>query len=158
MQQLAAMTDSPDAIVQLRRAGCSPGACRVYSVSVFLDGTVVYEGRSNVAVVGQRRATLPHQQISELIVAMQEAHFLDNPDNCCSCPDAAQSNIVMIDYRPGHAQKTIVHDQACGTAPLTMNTLTSRIEQLTEVGRWTAPPTLPPPASAPPTTTASSVP
>ena len=158
MKQLAAMTDSPDAIVQLRRAGCSPGACPVYSVSVFLDGTVVYEGRSNVAVVGQRRATLPPEQISELIVAMQEAHFLDNPDNCCSCPGAAQSNIVMIDYRPGQAQKTIVHDQACENAPLAMNTLTSKIERLTEVGRWTTPPALPPPSSAPRPTTASSEP
>jgi hypothetical protein len=158
MQQLEAMNETPEAIVQLRRAGCSPGACPVYSVSVFLDGTVLYEGRSNVAVVGQRRATLPAEHISELIVAMQEAHFLDNPDNCCRCPDAAQSNIVAIDYRPGHAQKTIVHDQACGTAPLAMNALTSKIERLTAVGRWTSPSRLPPPASAPPTTTAASEP
>lgn len=156
MKQLAAMTDSPDAIVQLRRAGCSPGACPIFSVSVFLDGTVVYEGRSNVAVVGQRRATLTPEQISQLIVAMQEAHFLDNPDNCCSCPGADQSNLVVIDYRPGHVQKTVIHDQACESAPLAMNTLTSTIERLTAVERWTtatlapvAPPHAPPPSPEP---------
>lgn len=152
MKQLATMTDTPDAIVQLRRAGCSPGTCPVYSVSVFLDGTVVYEGRSNVAVVGQRRAKMPADRVSELVVAMQDARFLDNPDNCCSCPGADRSNIVMIDYRPGQVQKTVVHDQACETAPLAMNTLTSTIERLTAVDRWTtatlapvAPPHVPPP-------------
>jgi Domain of unknown function (DUF6438) len=131
------MTDAPEAIVQLRRGGCEPGACPVYSVSVFMDGTVIYEGRSNVAVVGQRRATLPAERVSELIVAIQEARFLDNPDNCCSCPDSLQSSLVMIDYRPGSAQKSIVHDQACRSAPLAMNTLTSTIERLTTVERWT---------------------
>jgi len=156
MKQLEAMTDTPDAIVQLRRAGCSSGACPVYSVSVFLDGTVVYEGRSNVAVVGQKRAKLPPDRVGELIVAMQETHFLDIPDNCCSCPGADQSNIVVIDYRPGQVQKTIVHDQACESAPLAMNALTSTIERLTAVERWTtaplaprAPPHLPPPGPAP---------
>jgi hypothetical protein len=137
MEQLAAMTDAPEAIVQLRRGGCPPEACPVYSVSVFMDGTVIYEGRSNVAIVGQRRATLPAERVSELIVAIQEARFLDNPDNCCSCPDSRQSNLVMIDYRPGAAQKSIVHDQACGSAPLAMNTLTTTIERLTAVERWT---------------------
>jgi hypothetical protein len=162
MKQLEAMTDTPDAIVQLRRAGCSPGTCPVYSVSVFLDGTVVYEGRSNVAVVGQQRAKLPADRVGELIVAMQETHFLDNPDNCCSCPGADKSNIVMIDYRPGHVEKTIVHDQACETAPLAMNTLTSTIERLTAVERWTtatlrpvAPPHLPPPGPSATTMSAS---
>jgi hypothetical protein len=109
----------------------------VFSVSVFLDGTVIYEGRSNVAVIGERRATLPVERVGELVVAIQEAKFLDNPDNCCSCEDAARSNIVMIDYRPGHAQKSVVHDQACRSAPLAMNTLTSTIERLTAVDRWT---------------------
>ena len=152
MKQLEAMTETPDAIVQLRRAGCSSGVCPVYSVSVFLDGTVVYEGRSNVAVVGQQRAKLPPDRVGELIVAMQETRFLDSPDNCCSCPGAKQANIVVIDYRPGHAQKTVVHDQACESAPLAMNTLTSTIERLTAVERWTtatltpvAPPHVPPP-------------
>jgi hypothetical protein len=152
MKQLEAMTDTPDAIVQLRRAGCSPGTCPVYSVSVYLDGTVVYEGRSNVAVVGQQRAKLPADRVGELIVAMQETRFLDSPDNCCSCPGADKSNIVMIDYRPGQVEKTIVHDQACETAPLAMNRLTSTIERLTAVERWTtatlapvAPAHLPPP-------------
>jgi len=151
MKQLAAMTETPDAIVQMRRAGCSSGVCPVYSVSVFLDGTVVYEGRSNVAVVGKQRAKLPADRVGQLIVAMQDARFLDNPDNCCSCPGADQANIVVIDYRPGQVQKTIVHDQACESAPVAMNMLTSTIERLTAVERWTtaplpprAPPHLPP--------------
>jgi hypothetical protein len=116
---------------------------------VFLDGTVIYDGRSNVAVVGQRRATMPADGVGKLIVALQEARFLDNPDNCCSCPDAAQSNIVVIDYRPGHTEKSIVHDQACATAPLAMNTLTSTIERLTAVQRWTGAAAAPAPYAPP---------
>ncbi len=63
---------------------------------------------------------------------------------------------MVIDYRPGQVQKTIVHDQACESAPLAMNTLTSTIERLTAVERWTtatlapvAPPHVPPPSPEP---------
>lgn len=49
---LAALPDVPDALIQMRRAPCPFDKCPVYSVSIFTDGTVVYNGRLNVGVVG----------------------------------------------------------------------------------------------------------
>jgi hypothetical protein len=42
---LATMPDVPDALIQMRRAGCASDKCQVYSVSIFGDGTVAYDGR-----------------------------------------------------------------------------------------------------------------
>src|SRR6187455_3778103 len=49
---LQRLPETPDALVQLRRAGCASGTCPVYGVSIFADRTVVYDGAANVAVVG----------------------------------------------------------------------------------------------------------
>jgi hypothetical protein len=137
MKQLKAMSDRPEAVLQLRRAGCAPDDCPVYSVSVFMDGTLIYEGRSNVAVVGERRARLSPQRLNALIGAAGEAHFLDMPESCCVCPDAKRSRLVMIDYRPGFSQQSVLHDEGCKSAPPAMSAFANAIERLTEVHRWT---------------------
>ena len=52
------MAEVPDAVIQMRRSGCLGDLCPVYSVSIFQDGSVVYEGRAHVAVGGVRRGAI----------------------------------------------------------------------------------------------------
>jgi hypothetical protein len=103
-----------------------------------MDGTVVYEGRANVAVVGERRAVLPPDRLNELLSAIEAMGFLDSPEGCCVCPDAAAAHLTVLDYRPGSIEKTVVHDEACGSAPAAFRALEQSIEQATGVARWTA--------------------
>lgn len=131
--QIKALGEESGSVVQLRRAGCASGDCPVYSVAVFMDGTTVYEGRANVAVMGERRTKLPPDRVSELINAMGKADFLNTPEECCMCPDAKRPRLVMIDYRPGLARKSILHDETCGAAPDALNGLTDTIERLVGV-------------------------
>lgn len=136
LQQIRAMGAEEGAVVQMRRAGCAAGDCPVYSVAVYMDGTMIYEGRANVAVLGERRGKLPAARVGELINAMRRAEFLDTPEECCVCPDAKRPRLVMIDYRPGLARKSILHDENCGAAPDALNGLTDTIEQLAGIRAW----------------------
>jgi hypothetical protein len=135
--QIKALGEEEGSVVQLRRAGCGAGDCPVYSVAVFMDGTTVYEGVANVAVLGERRVKLPADRVSDLINAMGKADFLNTPEECCMCPNAKRPRLVMIDYRPGLARKSILHDETCGAAPDALNGLTDTIERVAGVRGWT---------------------
>src|SRR5580692_5829459 len=84
------LASTPDALIQMRRGGCPPGLCPVYSVSIFLDGTVAYDGQANVAVVGHRSAKLSAGRLNELLSQLEAMDFLDSAEQCCVCPDAAE--------------------------------------------------------------------
>jgi hypothetical protein len=132
----------PDALIQLRRAGCvADQGCPIYSVSIFADGTVTYEGRANVAVVGTRREKIPVERLADLVSRIETTGFLDSPEQCCVCEGSDEGgHMVLIDYRPGRIEKTIVNDDACRSAPASMRELERAIDDATISGRWTVGP------------------
>jgi len=129
---------TPDSLVQMRRGGCPPYTCPVYSVSIYLDGTVVYDGQANVAVVGRRTAKVSADRLNELLSQIEAMDFLDSSEQCCVCPDAADgAHLVILDYRPGSTYKTVLHDDACRSAPPALSAIERSIDQVTGVERWT---------------------
>ena len=134
------LASAPDALIQMRRGGCPPAVCPVYSVSIFLDGTVAYDGQANVAVLGHRTGKLPAGRLNELLSQIEAMDFLDSAVQCCICPDAVErAHLVILDYRPGAIAKTVVHDDACGLAPPTMSAIERSIDDAAGVERWTRP-------------------
>jgi hypothetical protein len=128
MKRLAAV---PGAMIQMRRAGCTSGQCPVYGVSIFPDRTVVFDGEANRGVTGQRRLTISPDQMRALQLAIEQMHFLDSTDECCSCPNQRGGRYVVLDYRPGFVSKTVVHDQDCPSAPPAMTALERLIDEAT---------------------------
>ena len=130
---------TPESLIQMRRGGCPPGACPVYSVSIFLDGTVVYDGQANVRVTGRQTARLSAEHLTQLLSQLEAMDFMDSSDLCCVCPDAAGGHHVILDYRPGATDKTVLHDDACSSAPPGLTAIERSIDQATGVERWTMP-------------------
>lgn len=137
--QLAALRDNPEALIQMRKSACAPDRCSVYSVSISGDGNVTYEGQANVAVVGQRRSKISPDRLSELISAIDTMDFLDLPASGCICSAGTGRQMVTLDYRPGSVQKTIVHDSGCWSAPPTLGALEAAIDRATGDAIWIAP-------------------
>ncbi|HTB56373.1 MAG TPA: DUF6438 domain-containing protein [Polyangia bacterium] len=134
------LASTPDALIQMRRGGCPPGVCPVYSVSIFLDGTVAYDGEANVAVLGHRTGKVPAARLNDLLAQIEAMDFLDSAEQCCVCPDATEkAHLVILDYRPGAAAKTVLHDDACGLAPPAMSAIERSIDDAAGVQRWTMP-------------------
>jgi hypothetical protein len=120
----------PDALIQMRRNGCVGQPCPVYSLSIFLDGTVVYDGQANVRIVGRRTWKVPPDKIDALISAFEEVNFLDTPERTGVCPDAERTAMVLLDYRPGRCEKTVIHDDRCPSAPANLSRLEAAIDRL----------------------------
>jgi hypothetical protein len=135
IENLAVMPDHPDALIQMRRSACAVGPCSSYGVSIFLDGTVVYDGRKDVGVIGQRKAQVPPERVSELISMIDSIGFLDLPQSCCLCHGTSAYQMVTLDYRPGSVQRTVLHDTGCTSA---LTDLERLIDSVAGTQRWTA--------------------
>jgi hypothetical protein len=135
------LPDEPEALIQMRRQGCASDPCPIYAVSIFSDGTAVYDGRANVGVIGRRHARLSAGDLSALISTLDAMDFLDSASNCCVCPDAVDPSLVTLDYRPGAVTKTVQHDQRCSKAPPAFSALEKEIDLSTGAGRLASLPT-----------------
>ena len=129
------LPDEPEALIQMRRQGCATEPCPIYAVSIFPDGTAMYDGRANVGVIGRRQARLAPGDLSALITAIDAMDFLDSASNCCVCPEAENPSLVTLDYRPASVTKTVQHDQRCRTAPAAFSALEKEIDRSTGAGR-----------------------
>jgi hypothetical protein len=134
-QDEISLPDEPGALIQMRRNGCPDEPCPVYSVAIFSDGAVVYDGRANVGVVGRRSLRVRAADVSALISALDAMDFLDSAENCCLCPDAAAPGTVTLDYRPGAVAKTVLHDPRCASAPPALARLERQIDLATGAGQ-----------------------
>jgi hypothetical protein len=131
-----AIAPVPEALIQMRRSGCVGAPCPIYGVSIFLDGTVVYDGHANVRVPGERRWKISPQRVNQLLKEIDAMGFLDTPERSGICPDSTRTAIVILDYRPGASQKTVIHDARCALAPPALSALEEAIDRMTEAGRW----------------------
>jgi hypothetical protein len=133
------LASRPDALIQMRRGGCPPDVCPVYSISIFLDGRVACDGQANVAVLGPRTAKLTAEHLNDLLSQLEAMDFLDSAEQCCICPDATdRAHLVILDYRPGSMVKTVLHDDACGSAPPALRAIEQTIDRAIGVERWTS--------------------
>ena|ERR1700730_16098515 len=64
---LVAQSDSTrNAVIGLERTACY-GRCPAYKVTIYGTGKVIYEGKSNVRVVGTRRTQIAPRTAAQLI-------------------------------------------------------------------------------------------
>lgn len=61
-----AQTPEEEPVITLERTSCL-GTCPIYSVQIFEDGKVVYEGKQFVAVEGRQVSKIPSEKVQELV-------------------------------------------------------------------------------------------
>jgi Domain of unknown function (DUF6438) len=136
---LVALPDVPEALIQMRHGSCPSDRCPVYQVSIFMDGTFVYDGVTNVAEIGRRSGKLSPDRLNSLLSTIEEIGFLDRSEECCVCPTTDGSHLVVVEYHPGVAQKIVVHDERCRSAPVAIGALENSIARETAIDRWVTP-------------------
>jgi hypothetical protein len=135
---LAALPDVPEALIRLQHGSCSPDHCPVYQVSIFVDGTFIYDGLANVAQPGRRTGRLSPQQMNRLLSDIHATGFLDQPEECCICETTDGFHLVVVEYRPGVTQKVLVDDERCVSVPAAVRALEMAIVRETAIARWVA--------------------
>lgn len=66
-------------LITIERQACF-GSCPIYSAQIYSDGNVVYVGKRNVKVIGERRYKISPDRIQGLIEGFQRIKYLSLKD------------------------------------------------------------------------------
>ncbi len=126
--------------VTLERRPCS-GTCPVYVVSIFGDGSEIFEGRAHADSVGRFTFHLAADRIAELARLVDSPRFTALGDryvhgaSACGLY-AADAPIVVVAVIRSAGSKTVEHDAGCTNAPRDLVALERELDELIGTARW----------------------
>ena len=107
-----ASEETPKLLAKIERGPCY-GACPVFSLTIYFDGTAVFHGTRNTEVTGQRVFPLTDDQLSGIRAAFTQKGFLIMNNNCCDCHEVAGAPSTVITYQGNGPFKQIEHYYGC---------------------------------------------
>ena len=137
----AAPTPSASDQISMTRGPCF-GACPMYTVTVWGDGRVQFEGDRFVAQTGARSKTIDAAAVAGLFALADEIGFFDlpadiTPANEPACGSAwtdmpsAETAIVWSDR-----DHTVNHYHGCPKAPAGLTSFEERIDAVAGTAEW----------------------
>ena len=120
--------------ITLRRSICN-ASCPSYTIEISGDGSVTYEGREDVAVLGTEHARIPPQKVRDLIELFRRADFY-------SLPDAYESSVsgrpyyTTILWIDGRDKKVVDYDGREVGMPASVTELEDAIDRAANSERW----------------------
>jgi hypothetical protein len=84
-----------DVVIKMERSCCSPYP--EYSLTINGNGTVDYDGRSNVDVVGKKTYQIPHEDVKKLIQLIYGNYFFAIPDKFHAGASGVWTRISVTD-------------------------------------------------------------
>ena len=120
-------------VAALQRSQCL-GACPVYSVRVYADGSVIYRGDTFVRVRGGRKARLTGAEMQALHAAFRDARFLEIPYRCGQV--ATDAPTARLYYTDGRKARLISNYHGCKGAPVRVAELENEVDRIVGTDRW----------------------
>lgn len=117
-------------VVNLKRTGCM-GACPVYQLTIYGDGTVIYDGYAYVEVTGMQITYIPRSKVNELIQRINKANFFALEHRYASAVTDLPTITILV--RLGLRTKTVVR---YGNGPAALICLESKIDEVANVDQW----------------------
>ncbi|HEV2401787.1 MAG TPA: DUF6438 domain-containing protein [Candidatus Sulfotelmatobacter sp.] len=118
-------------VLTLERTACF-GSCPVYKLTIRGDGSVTYEGKKYVRVIGTRAGIVDTEKLAELVRAFSEAHYLALEDRyrskLVSDQPTTYTSLTL------HGRHKEVEDY-CG-APASLTALERKIDEVANSKKW----------------------
>jgi len=123
-------------LVKMERSGC-PGACPIFSLTIFFDGSAIYRGKVHTVVSGEKEFSLTKDQLSRVRSAFTRKGFLIMNDQCCECIDVSGAPSTRITYQGNGPYKSINRYHGCLNGwSHNLENLEAEILEITGVGAW----------------------
>lgn len=121
-----------DLVIELHRIMC-PGACPDYSVFVYGDGRIVYEGRRYVAVKGRREGRILGTRVKQLLDQFYKANYFSLKDryDAIATDGAITKTSIFADGKT----KEVVNCYP-SQAPEELYQLEKMIDEISQSRRW----------------------
>ncbi len=126
--------------VRLERGPCF-GRCTEYVVEIFDDGTVRFDGRKHVTVLGAQRASIAvsavralQQQFVSAGFASLDSAYVEGAKGCGRfLPDGPRT---VLGARTSTSMKTVQHDAGCTSAPRVLGALAAQVDSVARTSVW----------------------
>lgn len=135
-QPLAPIVREHVLLASIHRGACY-GTCPIYTLAVYRDGTVEYEGRAYVKTKGKAAGTVTDDQMAALDKLFTEDHYLAYNSQYTSA-DVSDEASASTAYRPLGASetKTVDHYDGDTRAPASLTKLEDRFDEIVQSQRW----------------------
>ncbi len=127
-------TDLSDLEIYMEKTACE-GPCPVYSVRIKGDGTVNYNGKTCVNVVGEQTNQLSQEEVQKLVEAFYENDFFALEDRYVE--DIQDIPAILIRFTLQDRTKQVikqVYDQSM--APIALQQLEDAIDRTANTQQW----------------------
>lgn len=128
-------TEAKEVAITLERGACL-GVCPVYSLTVYTDGTVVFNGENHTTVEGEQTIQIDPDVVENLIAGFEEAGYFDWEDEYVEMTVSDLPYVTTSVTRDGET-KTIRRYTGDTSAPLALPYLELWIDLATYSSQWT---------------------
>lgn len=120
--------------ITLSRSGCY-GRCPVYTIEVHGDGTVLYDGKINVAHKGKHTAKISHASLVELVGFFRKADYFSLRDRYVSgiTDNPAYETSISFD---GLSKSVLDYVGQTVGMPPTVSDVEAAIDLLSGTSKW----------------------
>ena len=132
---LPAAAQDSQPVITLARTACF-GACPVYTVSIYADGSITYNGERFVDVEGEQTGSIDPAAVDQLVAGFEAAGYFDWNDEYTDMHITDQSTITTSVTRDGET-KQIVHYLGDSSAPVALAYLENWIDEAANTQQWT---------------------
>ena len=122
-------------VFTLERTPCF-GACPTYKVSIYADGSVVYEGERFVDVTGTQTSSIEAGTVQVMLSVFEEAGYFDWNDAYTKQGVTDVPTVISSVTRDGQT-KQIVRYEGDDTAPMLLPYLENWIDTAANTQQWT---------------------
>ncbi|MCI1186261.1 DUF6438 domain-containing protein [Hymenobacter sp. DH14] len=119
-------------VLTFERTPCF-GACPAYSMQVYADGRVAYEGRHSVPLMGKRDLKLPATAVAEMLRQAKAARFETFDKEYLTGATDLPSTVVAIRQPDGSFKKVKAESNAPENVKAYFAYLTTQFDQLAQL-------------------------
>ena len=122
--------------ITLERNACF-GICPIYSLKVFGNGTVVYNGERFVNMTGQKISTISQQKVRELVEEFYKINYFGLNETYNKIVKTDQPTVITSINITGVYKS--VFDNYGSIAPQGLRLLENKIDEITNSSKWIEP-------------------
>ncbi|HKP53319.1 MAG TPA: DUF6438 domain-containing protein [Chloroflexia bacterium] len=126
--------DLSDLVINLERTACF-GSCPVYNLTIYGDGSVVFDGERFVEKEGTHKGTVSHEKIKEIVRWFEKVGYFalydDYTHKAWTDSPSAYTSIKLA----GNS-KRIAHYHGDPSAPFRLSMLEAKIDEVANTYQW----------------------
>ena len=120
-------------VLTFERTPCF-GTCPAYSMSVFADGRVAYEGRRAVPLMGVKELRLPAAAVADMLRQAKEAHFEKFQDRYSQNTTDLPSTIIGVRQANGQLKTVVVEEGVPDNVKALVTYFSNQFDALAQLG------------------------